>query len=310
MGTTKIEWATRVWNPVTGCTPVSEGCANCWAKRMAKRLAGRYGYPKDEPFRVTLHPDKLDEPLRWRKASIVFVCSMGDLFHEDVPDEFVARVWGTMRYAAEHTFLVLTKREGRMKQWLRRCGMRWVTHDGTPPANAYEGTGVIVGEARNWPLSNVWLGTSVENQAAADERIPHLLNTPAAKRFVSCEPLLGPITFRWAKWHPVRGSNHLDGLRQLDWVIAGGESGPGAHPMHPDWARSLRDQCLEAHVPFFFKQWGEYVAPAQMPASTYREIEDFGCGIGSENAPVSVGKKAAGRLLDGREWDEMPERGG
>jgi len=319
MGTTKIEWAERVWNPVTGCTKVSEGCRNCYAERMAWRLRGRAGYPAHEPFQATLHPDRLDEPLHWRKPSMVFVCSMGDLFHGDVPDEFIAQVWGVMRSSPQQIFLVLTKRPERMVRWVNRChdaeSMGWVTHDGTPPAKAYDGTGIVVGETRRWPLPNVWLGTSVENQNAANDRIPHLLQTPAAKRFVSCEPLLGAVDL--VRWLPITycGQTHYRLVEHEasdfgpmvfpDWVIVGGESGPGARPMHPDWARSLRDQCVAAGVPLFFKQWGEWSPeyPEGMSlahrAQRYLDGQDF----------YRVGKKAAGRLLDGCEWNQTPPKG-
>src|SRR3990170_4343202 len=162
MANTKIEWATKSWNPITGCTKVSAGCQNCYAKRMAKRLAGRYGYPKDNPFAVTPHPERLQEPLSWKKPQRIFVCSMGDLFHEAVSFSFVRRVLDIVDSCPQHTFLFLTKRPERMEYYPRR---------------------------------NVWLGVSVENQETEDERIPLLLQPPAAKRFVSYEPALGPVDF-------------------------------------------------------------------------------------------------------------------
>jgi len=230
---TKIEWAEESWNPVTGCSRVSEGCANCYAERMAKRLAGRCGYPADDPFRVTFHEDKLPAPLHWKKPRVVFVCSMGDLFHEDVTYEELTMVWNVMLEADWHLFLVLTKRPERMREFIRV------------------------------PLPNVWLGVSAENQARADERIPVLLSIPAAKRFVSIEPMLGPVElgeYLYSDYDvaamdnqlltPLEGFKHI----KLDWVIVGGESGPGARPIHPDWARSVRDQCRDAGVPFFMKQ--------------------------------------------------------
>ncbi|MDI9379758.1 MAG: phage Gp37/Gp68 family protein [Verrucomicrobiota bacterium] len=238
---TNIEWTDATWNPVTGCTKVSQGCKHCYAERMATRLAGRYGYSADQPFRVTLRGSKLEQPFHWREPRMVFVCSMGDLFHDDVPDGFIDRVFGVIRKCPQHTFQILTKRPHGMCEYALSLSYR------RPP-------------------SNVWLGTSVENQDAADSRIHHLLNTPAAVRFLSLEPLLGPLP----------GLN----LEGIHWVIVGGESGPGARPMHPEWARDIRDQCVAAGVPFFFKQWG------------------------------GVNKKRAGRLLDGREWNEMPPNGG
>jgi len=300
-----IEWTDDTWNPITGCTRVSSGCDNCYSVTMTRRLAamGQEKYtglvnPGKGHFNgvVKCHPDVLSLPLRWRKPRRVFVNSMSDLFHEGVPDDFIARVWQAMHMAPKHTFQILTKRPERMRKWVNRCAnggnLGWMTHDGSPPAHAYVGTGVIVGTHDNWPLPNVWLGTSVEDQNAADERIPHLLETPAAVRFLSCEPLLGPIDLscRHAQ-QPYcthcSGHEHLchGDLGEIHWVIAGGESGPGARPMHPDWARSLRDQCATAGVPFFFKQWGTWSGEAY---------------------PVRVGKKKAGRVLDGRLHDEYP----
>lgn len=279
------------WNPVSGCTPISEGCQNCYAKRMANRLRGRCGYPADEPFKVTLHKDRLEEPLRWKKPRRVFVCSMGDLFHENVPFEYIAKVWQTMNNAEQHTFLVLTKRPKRMAEFLSL--LAWYNHDReVEPAEAVLGTG------GKYTLPNVCLGVTVENQAYADERIPILLQIPAAVRFISVEPMLGSVdvsyylsycgscnapinkkdpSWRWNGicWEHKCPSNHpqlgyFAAYTGVDWVICGGETGPGARPMHPDWVQSLRDQCRDARVPFFFKQWGEYCSPSQMPPDTFR----------------------------------------
>lgn len=307
MAKSKIEWTDAVWNPVTGCTKVSAGCAHCYAERMSKRLAGRCGYPKDEPFKVTLHPDKLDEPLKWKRPRRIFVNSMGDLFHKDVPATFIADVFDVMRQAKQHTFMILTKRPEGMK-WLRLNG---------PIYN-------------NEPLPNVWLGVSVENQAAADERIPLLLQTSAAVRFISAEPLLGPISlWPWLSNPSLAALEFGKEPPLLDWVIVGGESGPGARPLHPDWARNLRDQCQSAEVPFFFKSWGEWIVPedgaeaCRVCGCTWHNACDGGCywvepGLCSNcvGKPVPkfravkfrrVGKKKAGRMLNGREWDEIPE---
>jgi protein gp37 len=307
MSRTKIEWAEHVWNPATGCTPISEGCQNCYAKRMANRLRGRCGYPQDDPFRVTLHEDRLGEPLRWKKPRRVFVCSMGDLFHDDVPHEFIYGIWDVMVQSKQHTFLVLTKRPDRMKSFIEKvmCNRMdyALTFGGTPEGK----------KARKWaqkPVQNVWLGVTAENQQRADERIPILLQIPAAVRFVSVEPMLGPVD--------LLSNDYLGGCincevcldnpgtcvncaqnRKLDWIICGGESGPGARPMRLDWARSLCDQCQAAGVPFFFKQWGEY-GPNWLNDDNGKKIE------GSEWMD-RVGKKAAGRILDGRTWDEYPE---
>jgi protein gp37 len=250
-----IEWTEATWNPVTGCDRVSEGCDHCYAQTLAKRLKamGSRRYQRDgDPrtsgpgFGITLHRDQLTLPMRWRAPRTVFVNSMSDLFHDEVPLDFIADVFRTMRTTPHHTYQVLTKRPGRMSSLLTR----WQA-----PSKLAD----LVG------LPNVWLGTSVENQRWAGVRIPKLIETPAAVRFLSCEPLLGPVDLGPA-------------LPQLDWVIVGGESGPGRRPMDPDWARSLRDQCEAAGVPYFFKQWG-----GRTP-------------------------KAGGRELDGRTWDEMPER--
>lgn len=277
---TKIEWTDETWNPVTGCTKVSTGCDHCYAEIMHERFNGKGSFAT-----VTLHPARLDKPLRWRTPKRVFVNSMSDLFHDDVPDEYIARVWAVMAATPQHTYQVLTKRHGRMRSLLSSLefdlavAAAWsaldttagsLTEDHTPP----------------YPLPNVWLGVSAENQRWANTRINALLNTPAAVRFVSCEPLLGPIEY--------------DEFPVVDWVIVGGESGHGARPMHPDWARSLRDQCADAGVAFHFKQWGEY-----------RHLDKSNDYVWTEGGdrlePVRVGKKAAGRELDGRTWDEYPE---
>ena len=228
-----IEWTGVTWNPVTGCTKVSPGCARCYAERLARRLRAM-GSPKyARGFEVALHRETLDDPLRWRQPRLVFVNSMSDLFHDAVPDAFVEAVFRTMNAASRHTFQVLTKRPERAAALGRR--LRWT--------------------------ANVWLGTSVETEPYL-RRLEPLRRTPAAVKFLSLEPLLGPLP-----------SLELDGV---DWVIAGGESGPGARPLDPDWARAIRDKCARSGVPFFFKQWG------------------------------GTQRKKAGRLLDGRTWDELP----
>ncbi|SLG33563.1 bacteriophage protein gp37 [Mycobacteroides abscessus subsp. abscessus] len=282
--TTKIEWTDSTWSPVTGCDKVSPGCDNC--------------YPNG--FGVTLRPERLGEPLRWRKPRRVFVNSMSDLFHKDVPDEFIAKVFGVMARAPQHTFQILTKRPGRMRSLL---GDRV---DGAQPlleAATEEETATAIYDAP-WPLPNVWLGVSAEDQKWAEVRIPVLLDTPAAVRFVSAEPLLGPIDLTR------RGLLAPDECeRRLDWVIVGGESGRGARPMHPEWARSLRDQCTAAGVPFFFKQWGEYITTEQMTEATYMTWDiEHGSAQYHPSVQWRVGKKRAGRELDGRTWDEFPDR--
>jgi protein gp37 len=312
VGKTKIEWTEYSWNPVTGCTPASEGCQNCYAKRMANRLAGRCGYPADDPFRVTLHPEKLEEPLKWKKPRRVFVCSMGDLFHEQVPDEYIAKVWEIMNNASHHTFLILTKRPQRMKDFLARLG--WYIHDrdGYPME-------AVLDEGGKYTLKNVWLGVTAENQQRADERIPILLQIPAAVRFVSIEPMLGPVDLSLSDGVDLSmsvgtglkpGKSYL--INSLDWVICGGESGSGARPMHPDWVRSLRDRCQAAGTPFFFKSWGEWAEHKERyGGGLFIKLDgSLGCqgDYWEDNAVAvrKVGKKKAGRLLDGRTWDEIP----
>lgn len=265
---TKIEWTEKTWNVVTGCAHASPGCDHCYAERMSKRLAGRFGYPRDEPFAVTLHPERLDEPLRWRKPRRCFVCSMSDLFHPDVPEEFIRRIWTTMALARVHTFQVLTKRPQRMAALCR-------DRDATP-AEVDEGCefGFVPGLQYDGPAPNVWVGTSVENQRYADLRIPHLLATPAAVRFLSVEPLLGPVdlsewinpgrigvckTDNGKRWHDVGACEHCQGPR-IDWCIVGGESGPGARPMEQEWAESVVAQCHAAGVAVFVKQLGSVLA--------------------------------------------------
>ena len=284
---TGIEWTDATWNPVTGCTKVSEGCDHCYAETIAHRFAGTKAYPNG--FDVTLRPERLDQPLRWKRPRKVFVNSMSDLFHKDVPDDYIARVFAVMALAPQHTFQVLTKRPGRMRSLLS--------------SEDFESAVFLATEGRfegyfPWPLPNVWLGTSVENQKWADVRIPQLLDTPAAVRFLSCEPLLGPISLVLAhRFHPVEA---------LDWVIVGGESGPGARPMHPEWARRLRDECFVFGVAFHFKQWGEWVTEDQSPEDIILPGVSHLAWGDDEPDFYKVGKKAAGRELDGQTWDEYP----
>ncbi|KKM98587.1 hypothetical protein LCGC14_1156500 [marine sediment metagenome] len=263
MSATKIEWADAVHNPVSGCTPVSAGCANCYARRMAQRLRGRAGYPADDPFKVTLHPDKLDEPLHWRKPRRVFVCSMSDLFHDDVPALFIGNVLARCALATQHTFMVLTKRPERMKLIVEH--MRY-DEEGFQDdiAGELDDAGLSV----NWDgdLSNVWLGVSISNQPDADRWLPFLLQTPAAVRFVSYEPAIAAVDIRsyMIPAKPCQGHASLpetdclcgdDGyFPTIDQVICGAETGPGARPMDLDWARQVRDQCAESGTAFFFKR--------------------------------------------------------
>jgi protein gp37 len=292
MGVTSIEWTDRTWNPVSGCTRVSDGCLHCYIARTPPlRIHGR---KFDRPgiggsTGVELHDGRMFQPLSWRKPCKVFVCSLADLFHDRVPDEHVAKVWATMARAPRHTFQVLTKRPARMRSLLSSAAFA------ARVAQIIGGTADLV-----WPLPNVWCGTSTENQETAGLRIPILLDTPAAVHWISAEPLLGPLDVSgWLR--PSPGCAHVgaDGCCRheasatpechtgmtcpltpawhgLDWVVLGGESGPGARAMGPSWARSLRDQCASAAVPFLFKQWG-----GRTP-------------------------KTGGRTLDERTWDEAP----
>lgn len=363
MGKTKIEWAQASWNPVTGCTPISEGCEHCYAKRMATRLRGRCGYPAGAPFLVKVHPDRYNEPFGWRKSKKIFVCSMGDLFHEDVPFPWINEVFSVIQRCTHHRFMVLTKRPERMRNYISKvlqvCG--WPESD--------------------IPFPNVWMGITAETQRRADERIPVLLEIPAARRFVSVEPMLGPVDlkcylqpgrkfhmslnvkgallnkysmdalhdddgrlmsrgeakerlelldFQGIKYVPSDDCDNFDPQKgclghttpALDWVICGGETGPGARPVHPDWVRSLRDQCQMAGTPFFFKSWGDWRAFETPDVPINRDWVD-GCfngdvfypGLANTDCKGSskkilmfhVGKKAAGRLLDGRTWDDEPK---
>lgn len=341
---THIEWTDATWNPITGCSVVSAGCKHCYAMRLAgTRL-------RDHPSRagltrqtligpvwtgdVRLNEDWLDQPLRWKKPRRIFVCAHGDLFHQAVPNAWIDRVFAVMALAPQHTFQVLTKRPERMLDWFQRnpykgiIGYADIIRESRPSLCRI---GISDPNVAPWP--NVHLGVSVENQAAADERIPLLLDTPAAIRWISAEPLLGPLdifngdpdprlaghtataTYLGDWWEPGDGLSSAP-RHGLDWVVAGGESGPGARPSHPAWFRSLRDQCQAAGVPFFFKQWGEWL-PADQHAATGRLCDDeFALDddlIGSLHdwpdgaCSVHVRKKDAGRLLDGREWNQYPE---
>lgn len=267
MGDTNIEWTDKTWNPTRGCSRVSEGCTRCYAERHAARFAGPgelvNGIWKNAPFtgfvrKVNGHPawtgkvelidHMLDAPLRWRKPARVFVNSMSDLFHEALPFDDIDQVFTVMALCPKHTFQILTKRPARMLEYFNSC----IHNRGKGPNRAHYYLG-----------QNVHLGVSVEDQKTADERIPLLLQTPAAKFFVSYEPALGPVDFRWAKWQPHKPyphvNDHYDGLRMLDQIIVGGESGPGARPFDIQLARNTIAQCKAAGVKVFVKQLGAHV---------------------------------------------------
>ena len=351
---TKIQWTNRVWNPIVGCSKVSAGCKNCYAIGMAWRLqhighsatkyAGTVAKGANGQLNWTgkLNTSERDllKPLTWKKPAMIFVNSESDLFHETVPFQVVRAIFGVMSVCKQHTFQILTKRPRRMFEffeWLKLMDPDWQDD----PANyAYDlcvEHGIETGcgsafETDAWPLKNVWLGVSVENQPAADERIPLLLQVPAAVRFLSCEPLLSHIRLQGTQQGDVFFRNWLNGsadnpTQKIDWVIAGGESGKGARPVHPEWVRSLRDQCQKAGTAFFLKQWGEW-KPFVEGDSRQPDYGTFKNNPGdlSVDEPVGtflpdvlgldwgtvmskVGKKAAGRLLDGREWNEFPVSG-
>lgn len=325
-----IEWTDSTWSPVTGCDRVSDGCDHCYALTLAKRLKamGSAKYQKDgDPrtsgpgFGVTMHPNALQLPLKWKKPRRIFVNSMSDLFHKDVSDSFIAQVFAVMAQAPQHQFQILTKRHARMRSLIGGLldgGQKLIE------AAPDEATAQVLYDAP-WPLPNVLLGVSVENQTWADIRIPALLETAAAVRFLSCEPLLGPIDLRNLRARngvlidclggdvktPDGKSVYTGTPSIIDWVIVGGESGPGARPMHPHWVRDLRDQCATAHAAYFFKQWGNW-APTGWRAIGNLDNKTMNVGpaldeMGHREQIGMVGKKLAGRLLDGRTWDEMPD---
>jgi protein gp37 len=315
MNKTGIEWTELTWNPLRGCSRVSEGCRNCYAERIAARFNGSKIVNGDRavlPFsgiavrtpsgsqwtgRLELIESKLTEPLHKRKHATIFVNSMSDTFHEKVPFDTILRMYRVMQKAHWHKYLILTKRSKRLLEFTH-----WMA--GADDISTAE-----------WPRQCA-LGVSCEDQQRADERIPDLLATPSAMRFVSLEPLLGPVNLGLLGTVPKDTSQQYRPVSDmLHWVIVGGESGPGARPMHPDWVRSIRDQCVSAGVPFFFKQWGEWIPgshdvhdwfyPHCGPAGGISGVNLMKWGGGC--ASMRVGKKVAGRLLDGKVWDQRPE---
>lgn len=360
----RIEWTDATWNPITGCTLVDEGCRHCYAAHLitswpaignhaSRKGLARKNAAGESKFtgEVRFNKQWLDQPLRWKKSRRIFVCAHGDLFHESVPDESIDKVFAVMALAPQHTFQVLTKRPELARDYLAHLQSPIYWRDLAIAAR--HGGIALLGDMdtlRNHAtgaLPNVWLGTSISDQASADLRIPQLLACPAAVRFISAEPLLGAVDLeRTYMDHIDHAFGTSQDLHGIDWVIVGGESGPHARPMHPDWARSLRDQCVAAGVAFHFKQWGEWKplgqtalgedeayyhpAPGINPeasrrckhdslclapdgtsystgqANKYHRIADGAfCGDGHMSC-FKIGKKAAGRLLDGRTWDQMP----
>lgn len=403
----KIEWTDATWNVVTGCARVSEGCRNCYAERLAAtRLAHVPAYeglaemtPAGPRWTgaVRFNIERLALPLRWAKPRMVFVNSQSDLFHEGLTNEQIAAIFGVMAACPQHVFQILTKRAERMRAWFEWVSQPDAFAMSNPIGRVVTNGAVLLDKQQRgklalgrmrWPLPNVWLGVSAEDQAAADTRIPLLLECPAAVRWISAEPLLGPVDLaRWVaggrttmhmsanvegalrnrsfsgliaddgrelseaeaeaqlrelQRHGVRliaanGCDNFDpetGCRghacpRLDWVVVGGESGPGARPMHPAWAEQIRDACVAAEIPFFFKQWGEW-APGDAveahrcaPIGWYEDNPEDGgkerrtwpdgfnhgqrCP-GMDTMVYRVGKRVAGRMLDERTWDQMPAR--
>lgn len=345
-----IEWTDATWNPITGCSIVSPGCTHCYAMTLAgtrlRHHPSRAGLTIDTKAgpvwngEVRLNTEWLTQPLHWRRPRMIFVGAHGDLFHESVPDAWIDRVFAVMALAPQHTFQVLTKRSARLRAYFdgRRAafgrasdallelshGLSEAAHDAAVDRLDYFDSAGIA-------QRNIWLGVSAEDQQRADERVPDLLATPAAIRFVSAEPLLGPLDFtrilapnRLSYWDALTGrrwneSGELFGFPRLDWIIVGGENGPRA--MHPDWARAIRDQCAPTTVAFHFKQWGSFSPTAisrerflsPLPEHEGERIAaaggEFTTIPGEPDVVVMrrVGKKAAGRLLDGIEHNGMPE---
>lgn len=312
----KIEWTQASWNPLVGCTKVSEGCRNCYAIRFSHRMSttvpSYFGITKkingkpEWSDKIRVDRNKLRQPLTWKRARMIFVNSMSDMFHERVDDLNIAEIFAIMATESRHTFQILTKRPQRMATLLTdepfKKSVETLLHN----------WGYSLKLDNVWPLRNVWVGASVENGKSAIERVPYLLMTPAAIRWISAEPLLGRIT------------NCSLGvkLRGIQWIVAGGETGPNARPAHPDWFRALRDLCVSSGVPFFFKQWGEWgtVENLNVYKNSQLAIVDPATGdfflrnknynllmpVEKSRYMIRAGRKAAGRLLDGKEWNEYP----
>lgn len=389
---TTIEWADKTWSPLIGCDRVSDGCTGCYAITTA-HIRTSHPNPKiSTAFAGTTHrnndrtdwtgqinqlEDRLTQPLAWKKPRKVFVNSQSDLFHKNVDHDFIAKVFAVMALTPQHTFQILTKRHARMRSVLNdtcdcgnghvpgvhfRSAMAWAVSKANP--NRIPG---LPDDAEQqvynapWPLQNVWMGVSVEDQHWADIRITALLDTPAAVRWISAEPLLGPINLHadlrndvyrcacgaWERdghLHPLcpdcgKGWRYKPGDARLNWVVAGGESGPGARPAHLDWFRTLRDQCVAANVPYLFKQWGEWGPewPVDADGAIVRGKRGLGIALANDGtvyqpgdltypdgprygeavraghdkarltAMYHLGKKVAGRELDGRTWDQYPD---
>lgn len=307
MAQTKIEWADKVWNPVTGCTKVSQGCKNCYAEREWKRLSANYKTPiyfGREFTDVQWHTQMLQKPIQWKKPARIFVNSMSDLFHEKIPKSFIDKVYAVMALCPQHTFQILTKRPERMRDYLSEIILIENRRHDIASAAIRLGHVDDADALYNYlktPLPNVWLGVSVEDYNTVNERIPILLDTHAAIRWVSAEPLLGEIDLT-----PYITQNFQYDT-QLDWVVVGGETGKYARITHADWVRSLRNQCFGAGVAFNFKQWGEWLPHGQF-------TQGFETPDKSKLKPecinpiaMKIGKSKAGRLVDGQLFDNYPK---
>lgn len=318
---TKIEWTNRTWNPVVGCSKISEGCKNCYAEKMAGRLSNmkhshhkysqvvRWGqHPKTDMYyglqewsgEIYFDNNSIDAPLKWKKPSMIFVCSMGDLFHESVTFCKILSVFIIMEKCPQHTFQILTKRPERMVEFYKM----------------YKDTSLF----NNGYIENIWFGVTAENQEQANKRIAQLDQIPAIEKFVSIEPMLSAISisealqnaasYKYAFSMVMEGGNIK---KCISWVICGGETGHNARPMHPDWVRSLRDECAASNVPFFFKGWGEWIDnqhsnSCEISLSKFLDAKKYTFGTGISSTDVrKVGKKASGRLLDGVIHDAFPE---
>lgn len=348
----KIEWTQKTWNPIVGCSKVSGGCKNCYAIGMAWRLM-HIGHSKEKyagtvektangqlnwTGKVNLSEKDLLKPITWKNPQMIFVNSESDLFHESIPFEFIDKVFAVMALCTQHIFQVLTKRPARMVEYFSRFNYRErimtqldLIGDQHDLYDQCRNTITSIRFAHEPVFPNVWLGVSVENQKTADERIPLLLKVPAAIRFLSCEPLLGPVDLTaipqtvspgyfgdcLQPYHVPRCDKEIP-YPKIDWCIVGGESGKDARPMHPEWSRSLRDQCQKAGVAFFFKQWGQWENIEVMNGATHTLLVDGNLldgiiwgepGIYDNRAFMKrSGKKAAGRMLDNKEWNEMPNQ--
>lgn len=279
---TKIEYVDETWSPITGCSPISEGCKNCYARRMAQRLKGRFGYPEDEPFKVTFHngfngtSDRLIQPLKWKKPRMIFVCSMADLFHKDVQVDWIDSIYSMINKCQHHVFLILTKRPERMHEFFSNYM--------SPPGSYHlydiaASKGLVPNSPNSFfplPLPNLFCGVTAENQKRADERIPVLLQIPAAVRFVSVEPILEEVdlikyldplshldrTYRQVIKDGLLNKHQVESLEHptIDWVIVGPETGPGKRECKPEWIRDLYEQCKAAGIPFFDKTKKNWIA--------------------------------------------------